>query len=216
MRSLVLTMLFAFTSFVHAQEPDEREQVEGEVPVPGNSQNGDLNSNTVSSNNNNDNRTYNGNAPKSMPVQTAIAPSLISSGMQSCLRSKSRGLQIFTLGYSNGHYEVDPFCERRALAVVLHTLGLKVASVSLLCQDPSVYKALLASGSPCPTVVRGKMVVGRNNYLLLKQEGREIYIPDYNDSKEYYDTLLGVGEDDVIDEEDTNESLSARFRTSIR
>lgn len=216
MRILILLMLLSWCALAHSQGPREQEQIEGETPVPGNSQNGDLNSSTVSSNNNNDNRTYNGNAPKSMPVQTAIAPSLISSGMQSCLRSKSRGLQIFTLGYSNGEYEVDPFCERRALALVLNQLGLKVSAVSLLCQDASVYRALLSSGSPCPTVVRGKMVVGRNNYLLLKREGREIYIPDYEDSKEYYDTLLGVGEEDVADEEGTNESLSARFRTSVR
>ena len=59
---------------------------------PGNTQNGDLN--TSNSNNGNVTKTYNGAGSRSMPANTAVAPSLMSSGSESCLQSVSNGVQI--------------------------------------------------------------------------------------------------------------------------
>jgi hypothetical protein len=44
----------------------------------------------------------------------------------------------------------------------------------------------------------------------------EVYIPDYNkDTKDWYDTLLNIGAEET-DEEDTNTSVIAKFRSSIK
>lgn len=207
MRFCVLLLLLALP--VGAQEIRTNPEAPDNNPeTPDNYLEGDLSQ--QNSNNNNSTTTYNGNAPKSMPTSTAIAPSLISSGVQSCLKSTSNGVQGFTFGISRGSYEQDPLCNKRANALVLSQLGLKIAAVSLMCQDSDVYKALLVSGSPCPLVDRGKIVVGRRSYLKLKQ-APELYIPGYADDKEWYDRILGVGEEDV-EEVDTG-SLSDRFRT---
>ena len=45
---------------------------------------GDLNSNSQNSNNGNISKTYNGAGSSGMPATTAIAPSLMSNGQQSC------------------------------------------------------------------------------------------------------------------------------------
>ena len=47
---------------------------------------GDLN--TSNSNNNNVTKTFNGAGSRSMPANTAVAPSLMSTGQQSCLKSR--------------------------------------------------------------------------------------------------------------------------------
>ena len=41
-------------------------------------------------------------------------------------------------------------CERLKLSKTLYTMGMKVASVSLLCQDQRVYEAMEMAGTPCP------------------------------------------------------------------
>ena len=46
-------------------------------------------------------------------------------------------------------------CERIKLAKVLYDFGMKVASVSLLCQDSRVFEAMINAGTPCP--VDGKI-----------------------------------------------------------
>ncbi len=44
----------------------------------------------------------------------------------------------------------DENCERIKLSKVLNDLGMKVAAVSILCQDPRVFEAMIHSGTPCP------------------------------------------------------------------
>ena len=44
----------------------------------------------------------------------------------------------------------DENCERIKLSKVLNDLGMKVAAVSILCQDPRVFFAMEQSGTPCP------------------------------------------------------------------
>jgi hypothetical protein len=41
-------------------------------------------------------------------------------------------------------------CERLKLAKTLYDAGMKVASVSLLCQDKRVFDAMMNAGTPCP------------------------------------------------------------------
>ena len=45
---------------------------------------------------------------------------------------------------------IDENCERIKLSKTLSDLGMKVAAVSILCQDERVFFAMEQSGTPCP------------------------------------------------------------------
>ena len=62
----------------------------------------------------------------------------------------SGGFQKFGIGISGGTYRTDENCERIKLSKVLNDLGMKVAAVSILCQDERVFHAMIQSGTPCP------------------------------------------------------------------
>jgi DNA repair exonuclease SbcCD nuclease subunit len=53
-------------------------------------------------------------------------------------------------GVSGGKHVRDLNCERIKLSKVLYDYGMKVAAVSLLCQDERVFEAMLMAGTPCP------------------------------------------------------------------
>lgn len=186
--------------------------------IAGNEQNGDLNSNTqnstVNSNNTTNSKTYNGAGSSGMPVTSAISPSLMSSGNDSCLRSEVNGLQLSIVGFSTGQYLQDPECNRRKDAKTLRELGMSVASVALMCQKNDIWKSMFISGTPCPLLVNGKLVVGKNAYLVMRRNP-ELYIPDYKMYEMYYNISLGIGSE-VSDEEASTLSISERYRTSIR
>ena len=171
---------------------------------------GDLN--TSNSNNGNVSKTYNGAGSRSMPVSTAISPSLMSNGQQSCLKSLSGGLQLMSVGISSGKYVQDAECNRRLNAITLSNMGMKVASVSLMCQNPQVWRAMFMSATPCPIIRAGRLLVGKNALLEVKSNP-ELWIPDYSTDREFYDQLLvGGGDNEVQD----SGSLSDRFRSTKR
>jgi len=176
---------------------------------------GDLNTNQIGSNNNN--RTTNNTGPNAgaqMPANTAVSPSLMSSGTESCLQSISGGLQLVGIGVSTGKYIQDEECNRRRNAITLSNMGMKIAAVSLMCQNADVWRAMLLAATPCPVVKYGKIIVGKRAMLEIKQRP-ELLIPDYEDSKDFYDAILGMGVE--TDEADVpSASLSERYRTSER
>jgi len=176
---------------------------------------GDLNTNQIGSNNNN--RTTNNTGPNAgaqMPANTAVSPSLMSSGTESCLQSISGGLQLVGIGVSSGKYIQDEECNRRRNAITLSNMGMKIAAVSLMCQNADVWRAMLLAATPCPVVKYGKIIVGKRAMLEIKQRPK-LLIPDYEDSKDFYDAILGMGVE--IDEADVpSASLSERYRTSER
>ena len=203
-----------------------REQIEGEVEIeglpselPDNTQEGDLNSNTQVNGDNvdgsyNTNKTYNGAGSSGMPVSTAISPSLMSNGTESCLQSVTGGLQLIGVGVSSGKYTQDNECNRRRDAITLSNMGMKVAAVSLMCQNPNVWRAMFMSATPCPITRGGKLIVGKNALLEIKRNP-ELHIADYSDNKELYDNLLGGGTNESTEVESTV-SVSDRFRTSAQ
>lgn len=174
---------------------------------------GDLN--TSNSNNGNVSKTYNGAGSRSMPVSTAISPTLMSSGQQSCLKSLSGGLQLMSVGISSGKYVQDEECNRRLNAITLSNMGMKVASVSLMCQNAQVWRAMFMSATPCPIIRSGKLVVGKSAILAIKQNPN-MWIPDYEEDRAFYDELLVGGGDDNGEQESSSGSLSDRFRTTKR
>lgn len=205
---------------------------EGDAVSGDNSQSGDLNTNTqdstVNSNNNtttNSTTTQNvgAGAGKPSPVMTAISPSLMSSGNDTCLKSKSIGFQMDVLGLSGGGYKQDEECNRRKDAKVLKDMGMSVAAVARMCQNLDNWKAMFSAGTPCPVLVNGKMIFGKNALIAMKTRP-ELYIPDYNETsvtgkfknKEQYNSLLGIGvtNDENEDIDGDTRSISERFRQS--
>jgi len=221
MKYLVLFLLVTLSLSGLAQTREGVEvDLEGQPLVPAdNTQEGDLNSNTQVGGNNvegsyNSSKTYNGAGSSGMPVNTAISPSLMSSGTESCLQSVTGGVQLVGLGLSSGKYMQDTECNRRRDSITLSNMGMKVAAVSLMCQNPNVWRAMFMSATPCPIIKNGKLVVGRSALLEIKQNP-ELHIVDYSESKDYYDNILGVGSNDTTEVESTV-SVSDRFRTSTR
>jgi len=184
------------------------------APADGNQQNGNLNNNQQGVIDSSYNKTYNGAGSSGMPASSAISPSLMSSGSESCLQSVSGGVQLIGVGVSSGRYMQDTECNRRRDSITLSNMGMKVAAVSLMCQNPNVWQAMLMSATPCPVIKSGSLVVGKRALLLIKQRP-ELYIPDYAERQAFYDEILGVGEEATNEEESTT-SLSDRFRASKR
>lgn len=85
------------------------------------------------------------------PPPTAIAPSMMSGGNADlCTVGVSGAVQTQILGISAGRTQRDLNCERLKLSKTMYDMGMKVAAVSILCQDRRVFDAMLAAGTPCP------------------------------------------------------------------
>ena len=80
----------------------------------------------------------------------ASAPSMSAYSQDLCLVGISGGVSTIGLSVSGGSYMIDENCERIKLSKTLSDLGMKVAAVSILCQDERVFFAMEQSGTPCP------------------------------------------------------------------
>ena len=87
---------------------------------------------------------------KGMPVGSAIAPSMSAFSQDVCAVPVSGAGNFGVVSVSGGTVMLDQNCVKIKLAKTLNDLGLKVAAVSVLCQDPTVWDAMEMSGSPCP------------------------------------------------------------------
>lgn len=187
-----------------------------------NTQEGSLNTyngdgSTVNSNNNTEDRsvsnTYNGAGSSSeIPVSSAMAPSFMSNGMETCLKGVSGSVQTAVVGITSGKYKLDEDCNRRRDAKTLGDLGMKVAAIGRLCQSVDVWRAMFLSGTPCPMLQGGNLVVGKRAMLAMKMRP-EVYIPDYEGNEEWYNQILSIGEENEEVAED-DRSVSDMFRTS--
>ena len=83
-------------------------------------------------------------------VPTANAPSVVVNNSDVCRTGMSVGAQTGIVGISTGLTITDENCERIKLARSLYFMGMKVAAVSLLCQDARVFDAMNMAGTPCP------------------------------------------------------------------
>ena len=106
-------------------------------------------------------------------VNSSSAPSMSAMSQDLCTVGISAGVSTFGLGVSGGTYRTDENCERIKLSKVLNDLGMKVAAVSILCQDERVFYAMEQSGTPCP--FEGK--IGKDAQEQWKKYGK--LRPDY-------------------------------------
>lgn len=195
---------------------------------------GDLNTNSgntnsvIASNNNETTTNYNGagSSPFSTPVPTAAAPTVMGGGgNDSCLIPVQSAFQITIFGRAEGRMEQDPECNRRKDARLLGTpqetggLGLQVSGISVMCDNAAIFKAMALASTPCPiySVSTGKLLVGRDGYLAMR-DNPDIYVVGYWSDRTFWDAFLMIGQElpDVLPEENSGPSLSERFRRTRR
>ena len=84
------------------------------------------------------------------PPPSAITPGVNASNSDLCTVGVAGAVQTQILGISSGETIRDPNCERLKLSKTLYDMGMKVAAVSVLCQDRRVHDAMKMAGTPCP------------------------------------------------------------------
>jgi hypothetical protein len=84
------------------------------------------------------------------PPASAISPTINTSNSDLCTFGVAGAVQTQILGISTGTQFTDDNCERLKNSKTLYDMGMKVAAVSLMCQDERVFKAMMNAGTPCP------------------------------------------------------------------
>ena len=183
MRILLTLLVCLFTSYTYA-DVSQSNVSGGNTSIQG----GYSASTTYQSGSSSNSTTTNNSTSniKSAPP-AAYAPGFNGSGMDICSTGASMGVQTFTFGISGGKSTRDLNCERIKLARELSAQGMKVASVSLLCQDARVFAAMENAGTPCP--YKGK--IGKEATKEWKKYGK--LRPDY---EEYTKSLKIIEEEE--------------------
>jgi hypothetical protein len=81
---------------------------------------------------------------------TASSPSIVVNNSAICQTGTTGAVQTSFFGISGGTTTRDLNCELILLARSVYGMGLKVAGISLLCQDVRVWDSLFMAGTPCP------------------------------------------------------------------
>ena len=120
------------------------------------------------------NSTTNGS---DIPVNSANAPSYSAMSQDVCSMGVSGSVSTLGFGLSGGKHVRDLNCERIKLSKVLYDYGMKVAAVSILCQDERVFFAMEMAGTPCPFEGKiGKEALEQWNKYDIERPDYESYI----------------------------------------
>ena len=170
MRTLTILFILLFTTSAYAGSTQSNVSgsntaIEGGYTSSTTYESGSSSASTTSN-------TTNSNIRSAPP--SAYAPGVNSSGIDVCSTGASMGIQTFGLGVSGSKSFRDENCERIKLSRQLDSMGMKVAAVALLCQDPRVFEAMIHAGTPCP--YQGK--IGNDANKLWKKYSK--LRPDYN------------------------------------
>ena len=84
------------------------------------------------------------------PPPTAVSPSISATNSDLCTVGVAGAVQTQILGISAGSTVRDMNCEKLKNAKTLYDMGMKVAAVSVMCQDKRVFDAMMQAGTPCP------------------------------------------------------------------
>ena len=105
---------------------------------------------TNSNTNSNVNSNLTSETTVKSPPPSAMSPTINNSNSDLCTVGVSGAVQTQILGISAGVTTRDMNCERLKNAKVLYDMGMKVAAVSVLCQDKRVFESMMNAGTPCP------------------------------------------------------------------
>ena len=112
-----------------------------------------------------------------IPVNSANSPSYSSMSQDVCSMGVSGSVSTLGFGASVGKHIRDLNCERIKLSKVLYDYGMKVAAVSILCQDERVFEAMLMAGTPCPFEGKiGKDALAQWNKYNMERPDYESYV----------------------------------------
>ena len=112
-----------------------------------NYQSGSSSSTTTNNSTTNNNNSYTGDT---RTVPSASAPGISAMSQDLCTVGVGLGIQKPLIGGSIGITKRDMNCERMKLSKLLFDFNMKVAAVSILCQDSRVFSAMAHAGTPCP------------------------------------------------------------------
>lgn len=136
------------------------------------------------------NSTTNGSA---IPVASANSPSLSSMSQDVCSMGISGSVSSTFVGLSTGKHVIDEHCLRMRYAKLLNDLSLKVSAVSLLCQNPEIFRAMIYANTPCPFppgILGDKAIEMWNKYPKLR--------PDYEQWLEETTYMKEVDEKNTV------------------
>ena len=127
---------------------------------------------------------------------TANSPSVVVNNSDVCKTAVAGAVQTQILGISSGITVTDENCERIKLARSLYASGMKVASVSILCQDPRVWDSMTMAGTPCPYMgsIGQDAETGWKDNMDMIPEGSVIYAK-WNDEIKQIKIQEGVDSD---------------------
>jgi len=124
-----------------------------------------------------------------IPVNSANSPSFSSMSQDVCSMGVSGSISTLGVGISGGKHVRDLNCERIKLSKVLYDYGMKVAAVSILCQDERVFEAMLMAGTPCP--FEGK--IGKD--AMAQWNKYDVERPDYDTYVKKLETRSKIDEE---------------------
>ena len=84
------------------------------------------------------------------PPPSAVLPTMNISNSDLCTVGVAGAVQTQILGISMGNTVRDMNCEKLKNAKTLYDMGMKVAAVSVMCQDKRIFDAMMHAGTPCP------------------------------------------------------------------
>ena len=95
-------------------------------------------------------QTIDSNTTVKSPPPSAISPTINTSNSDLCTFGVAGAIQTQILGVSTGTQFTDDNCEMLKNAKTLYDMGMKVAAVSVMCQEQRVFDAMMNAGTPCP------------------------------------------------------------------
>jgi len=104
-------------------------------------------SSTTSTTSTTNNNSYTGDT---RTVPSASSPGISAMSQDLCIVGVGIGIQKPLIGGSIGITKRDMNCERMKLSKLLFDFNMKVAAVSILCQDARVFQSMVHAGTPCP------------------------------------------------------------------
>ena len=127
---------------------------------------------------------------------TASSPSVVVNNSDVCKTAVAGAVQTQILGISSGITVTDENCERIKLSRSLYASGMKVAAVSLLCQDSRVWDSMAMAGTSCPYMgsIGADAETGWKENMDMIPEGSVVYAK-WNDELKQIKVKEGVDSD---------------------
>jgi hypothetical protein len=137
-----------------------------------------------------------------IPVNSANSPSYSAMSQDVCSMGVSGSVSTLGFGASVGKHIRDLNCERIKLSKVLYDYGMKVAAVSILCQDERVFEAMQMAGTPCPFEGKiGKKAMEQWNKYDVERPDYDTYVKKLETRSRIDDELLEIARQEQLKKE---------------